>query len=79
MKFCHSINSNSAHSQVDIHNRIWENELPFSDSSDAFILLIDGVILAIVSHFGLYSLPLESFNRSSLTLFRKELLKMHVI
>lgn len=75
----HSINSNSAHPQVDIHNHIWENEIPFSDSSDAFILLIDGVILAIVSCFGLHSSPLENFNCSFLTLIRKELLNMHVI
>lgn len=38
MKFSlqsHSINSNSAHPQVDIHNHIWENEMPFPDRSDA--------------------------------------------
>lgn len=38
MKFSlqsHSINSNSAHPQVDIRNHIWENEMPFPDRSDA--------------------------------------------
>lgn len=48
----HSINSDSTHSQADIHNCIWENEINFSDSSDVFLLLTDSVTVA-VSWFGL--------------------------
>lgn len=42
----HSINSDSTHSHADIHNCIWEHEITFSDSSDVFLLLIDGVTVA---------------------------------
>lgn len=82
MKFSlqsHSINSTSVHPQADSHNHTWEKEIPYSAGSDAFILLIDGVILDIVSGISLDSTPLENFNCNFLTLFRKKLLKMHVI
>lgn len=67
----HSINSDSTHSQADIHNCIWENEINFSDSSDVFLLLTDSVTVA-VSWFGL-QFPLENLNYSIHTLLRKGL------